>query len=309
MSAAVVLWKKEKARKTAMALNEKYENAIDLLISSSSSSRAGAILDLFDVADASVDYRQLIIDALCAYLRTLSSDTDNPSVEAPIQTMILNGFSLRLRAEREELRAQGKEGLAFPDLWSQCDFDFHGAIFYERVDLSSTSWGKPVDFSGVSFDKGVGFQNTHFAVDANFSEAKFGNSTWFDEVVFGGQVRFDSALFGDGTWFDESIFVGPAHFDYCRFGKRPVFAGSHFRSDVSFTDASFGSHAWFDETVFDQKASFNKASFGADARFALCQFRNEASFDGSSFAAPPFLEGMESANSWPTGIPPLPASA
>ncbi|MEU8900248.1 pentapeptide repeat-containing protein [Nocardia sp. NPDC048505] len=225
--------------------------------------------------------RQQCIDVLCGYLRLPYEPGDGAnhlvsraeSLQEP-GSRVERVYHIRrderevrrtiVRVIAEHLRRASPDGPSrrYADVsWSQCDFDFTGAVFDDA------------DFQGVEFGgRWTLFAGARFVGDlrTDFERARFtGRHVSFHGAVFAeAPVVFDRAEFrGEHTGFDEAVFKSPSlSFDDAVFaGDRTGFTGARFvGAEASFRAAAFGAELTSFEgaTVDGERVSFAHTVFG-----------------------------------------------
>lgn len=145
------------------------------------------------------------------------------------------------------------------------------AVFLDRVDATSLSFGSPSDFGRTLFCSSTDFRLAKFTAGfASFWEAQFsGGDCDFSDVQFsGGDADFENARFSGGD----------ARFRNAEFsGGNAEFANAHFS----------GGNADFDcAKFFDGITSFRYSRFsGGDTSFYLAKFAGkEAVFCNAEFS-------------------------
>ncbi|HZM77132.1 MAG TPA: hypothetical protein VFC19_15470 [Candidatus Limnocylindrales bacterium] len=208
--------------------------AIRQLDEDAAESRLQAVRTLAEIADLWAPGRQACIDALCAYLRRPSLETD-PERRVRKTAIRLIGAHLRPDAVSP---------------WHGCDLNLAGAV----IDGGC--------FAGADFSSGVvDFTGARFVGDSVlFSQARFtGATVRFTRAHFAAdKVDFGGAEFGGGSRVDFSnatVDAGTLDFSYCRLS----------RSSMSFDAAQFvdGLVDFYGARLDRSKVSFSGASFGA----------------------------------------------
>ncbi len=141
----------------------------------------------------------------------------------------------------EEYQRRNPEADNVPDLPDPKDL----------IDMSKTTFSKPVVLEKVLFASTAGFQSSTFMRHA-----------WFDTVTFMGHAWFDRVTFKDHAWF----------------------VSATFRHSAGFISATFAMSAWFDAAVFSHSAWLGWAKFSQDASFHMTTFEQMVSFDSANFS-------------------------
>ncbi|MGW0249382.1 pentapeptide repeat-containing protein [Nocardia goodfellowii] len=238
--------------------------------------------------------RQQCVDVLCGYLRLPYEPGDGSNhLVSRAESMEESGsrvervYHIRrddrevrrtiVRVIAEHLRRAPRDSWSrrYAEVsWSQCDFDFTGAVFDDA------------DFQGVEFGgRWTVFAGTRFVGDlrTDFERARFtGRHVTFHGAVFGeAPVIFDRAEFRCAhTSFDEAIFKSPyTSFDDAVFaGTRTGYTGARFvGEETSFRATGFGAESTSFEgaTVDGERVSFAHAVFGG----------TRVAFSGAHFCA------------------------
>ena len=260
--AYLVIKYRTEQRETAGIADRKISAAVEQLGSDKASTRIAGVYALADVADTyRGGYRQRVVDILCGYLRSDRSsyapdesgqpvwDASGHLVESggsdeAVESTILAMFATHLRIRRQDGNGAGtvRKQVGDDQLWLDCDFDFHGAVFHGAASFDDFVFKGTVDFRGATFGDG-----------ASFFHATFEGVASFDGATFRGVVSFIDATFEGWVFFD----------------------GATFRGVVSFIDATFGVWASFDRATFRGWASFDGATFRGVASFHGARFNRK----------------------------------
>jgi len=290
--AYLVIKYRTEQRETAGIADRKISAAVEQLGSDKASTRIAGVYALTDVADTyKGGYRQRVVDILCGYLRSDRSsyapdesgqpvwDASGHLVESggsdeAVESTILAMFATHLRIRRQDGNGAGtvRKQVGDDQLWLDCDFDFHGAVFHGTASFTDFAFKSTVNFRGATFED-----------VASFDRATFGGGAFFDGATFGGWAFFDGATFGGWAFFDGATFRGGASFDDATFRGVAFFRGATFGGWASFDDATFGGWAFFDDATFRGGASFDGATFEGVASFVGATFEGWVSFDGARF--------------------------
>jgi hypothetical protein len=209
--------------------------------------RLAGVYAMAGVADeAGHRERQQCVDVLCGYLRLPYSSDSGSNHQAEMQRKLparegeestirylyrQNDKEVRqtiVRVITSHLQRRAQES------WSDCDFDFRGAV------LEDADFGEAI--FGGTWTK---FDNSQFVGQkTSFSLAKCKRHASFDGAVFSSRATsFHQATFEWSVSFERAVFQS---------------------SDTDFSWASFaGSHTSFQGSVFRSKTSFYRAEFSA----------------------------------------------
>ena len=302
-------------------VTDRYGKAVEQLGSAQAPVRLGGLHALEQLAQDNADpeFRQTIVDVICAYLRMPYAPPDETDQDdqpaAPRATV--DGASVQAeRDPREErqVRLTAQRILAdhlrweppparrwwqlrhHPDLdlrhWPGIRLDLTGATLID-FSLANCRVGTS-RFDGAHFRGRASFDRASFTGGASFDHATFTGGIWFEGGSFGGDTSFRRSSFGGAAWFKDVTFDGGAWFDGVTFGGGVRFEGGCFGGDTSFRrssviggawfdGASFGGGAWFDGVTFDGDASFVSATFTGNAWFKGAVFKGRTWFEGASF--------------------------
>ena len=269
---------------------ERYLKAVELLDSSHSYTRLGAVHALVGLADEYLADKSLseeekhtegqrIVDVLCAYIRSpfelafrydeLSQDKPNPHgsyrenhqefsvhraeflAEAKVRQQALQEIHRRLRHFLQGARRSYVEGP-----WSGFEYDFSNSVFFYPVDMKDSWYQNSVDFSGCTY----------------YDSAEFSGSTYERSAYFCDSTYYDWVFFNDSTYFGEAQWSGSTYHDSARF------SWSVYYGEVSFHDSVYGGSVFFDQSLYYDEALFYSSIY-----------RGEAGFDGSLYRGSVFV--------------------
>jgi hypothetical protein len=272
-------------------ITDRYIRAVEQLGHEKAPVRLGALYSLEHLAQDNPEYRQTIVDVVCAYLRmpyTPPAHTELDTEQAEEMAPPANGgnrvphpapgrdpareeFQVRQTAQRllaDHLRrprgrysqdAQHLPPSPQQPFWPGINLDLTGATL---VDFG---------FSRVSVIH-PRFGGTTFQEDAAFRGATFEGAAMFDKATFQGDAAFSGASFQGNAPFRGATFQGNAQF-----------SEATFQGNAQFSEATFQGNAAFDEATFQEDAAFDGATFQEDAAFAKATFRDDATFNGTAF--------------------------
>jgi hypothetical protein len=297
-------------------ITDRYTKAVEQLGHEKAPVRLGALYSLDHLAQDNPEYRQTVVDVVCAYLRMpfpplAQTDPDAEQVEktarpangrdrpthlAPGRDPAREELQVRQTAQRllaEHLRcppktssqkAQLLQPLPQQTFWPGISLELTGAtlIYFNLAEVSIIR----ARFEGATFEGDAWFREATFEGDAWFGEATFQGNAKFDKATFQGDAGFGRAKF-QGAWFGGATFQG-AWFDGAKF------------QGAGFGEATFQGEAGFDKATFQGDAKFDKATFRATSgstRRTCC----------TQIIATDFVYGRTDGPSSPTR--PIPAAA
>lgn len=229
--------------------------------------RLAGVYAMAGVADETTAHeRQQCVDVLCGYLRLPYSPELGANHQAELQRKVparegeesirrylyrQNDSEVRktiVRVIAERLQDNARES------WSDCDFDFQGAVFENASFSGSIFRGRQTLFGGATF-QGLSalFIGASFSgLITDFRSAKLcaENAVVFSHTTFDGvHTRFDNATFQ--------------------------------ATEVLFEDATFNSDnaIFFGATFGGRWNSFKRAAFIAETDFRVCRFKGTVSFE------------------------------
>ena len=278
-------------------IDTKMKEANEQLGSDKASVRIAGVQALTEIADSRKGkYRQRVMDILCGYLRsereTYSLGTDGKPVmdrsrfgdaDKVVESAIINVMRDHLRKERRNDKTGEtivRQAVDDDQLWCDCTFDFHGAIFHEDTDLAHATFGRGLNFQGAKFEGDADFSGAIFNGSADFSGAIFNGDADFRRADFAGAADFNSADFRKAD-FSGAIFNGAADFNSADFRKAD-FSGAIFNGSADFRRADFN-NADFRGADF-RGSNFDKAYFNGGVYFAgRAYFNGSADFNWATF--------------------------
>jgi hypothetical protein len=250
-------------------VTDRYTKAVEQLGHEKAPVRLGALYSLEHLAQDNPNYRQTVVDVVCAYLRMPYA---LPAQPEPVQELAppANGSDRAVHLvpggdpAREELqvRQTAQRLLADHLRWPGISLDLTGATLVDfSFPLVSVKW-------------------------VLFAEATFQGSAWFDGATFHGNARFVEATFKGDAGFGEATF------------KAAGFRGATFKGIAGFDKATFQGTALFDKATFKGDAGIAEATFQGNARFARATFQGAPSFDKAHVL---HLDGLDMHRVWPDG--------
>jgi Pentapeptide repeats (9 copies) len=287
-------------------ITDRYTKAVEQLGHEKAPVRLGALYSLEHLAQDNPNYRQTVVDVVCAYLRMPYTPPaqQEPGAEQ-VQELALpaNGpdravhpgpgrdpareeLQVRQTAQRllaDHLRrppeTSGQEAqLLSPSpqqaFWPAISLDLTGATL---VDFG---------FAQVSVIR-ARFEKATFQGDAGFAEATFQGPVTFGHARFQGDAGFYGATFQGNAWFDRAYFQGSAWF-----------LQATFQGDATFVAAAFLGNAEFDGATFQATTAFSGATFQATTGFRRATFQVTTWFDNAQVLR---LDVFDKYQVWPEG--------
>ncbi|TWF93377.1 pentapeptide repeat-containing protein [Saccharopolyspora dendranthemae] len=278
-----------------------YIAATEQLGSDKAPVRLAGLYALERFGQSNPEYRQTVVDVLCAYLRMPFAHPDDKSYPIPEQDnsvtperrvlyldlaptltaaagLPLDGADRQRQEQQVRLTAQrilvnhihayfdesGNQKIK--TFWPGMNLDLTGAALEDvamfRAHVRTAKFNSAV-FYGKSH-----FNGAQFSGFAEFRNAVFHNSAIFKEAKFHTFADFEGAQFPDWTRFDN------AHLTW------GTFEDAHFPKLVSFEGAHFFSNADFNRTRFEGEVNFQSSYFHNGAFFLATKF-TYASFEGA----------------------------
>lgn len=190
------------------------------------STRIAGVMVLAEIADTyRGNYRQSVVDILCGYLRTWHREEEKGH-DAAVESAILSVIATHVKEYREiDGKSDAEQILEGDQLWCDCQFDFHNAVFIESVNFEGTRFARSVNFRGAEFTEGADFFDVRFVEYANF-----------EEVEFTGKIQFERVEFTENASFTGVEFTGDTIFLITKFAGDATFPRSEFAGDASFSD-------------------------------------------------------------------------
>lgn len=256
--AYLVIRYKTEQRETASIADTKVQAAVNQLGSDSASTRIAGVYALTDIADTYKGrYRQRVVNILCGYLRSdretyvldkfgqpikdesghlIKSENSDEAVETTIRDM----FLVHLRKERRDKKSRIviRQQVKSDQLWCNCGFDLHGAIFHGNV-----------SFIGLTFNKRASFRN-----------ATFNGRAKFDKTYFNGFTNFQNTEFKDSADFNYAIFRSNRTCFNATVDREASLVGAQFHGGVTFQGLHLSSNA----SITFKNAQFNRKYQGTD---------------------------------------------
>jgi hypothetical protein len=277
-------------------VTDRYIRAVEQLGHEKAPVRLGALYSLEHLAQDNPEYRQTVVDILCAYLRMPYSlptrtkpDAEQPNEAAtaedqdaaphPVVRHDPAQEELQVRQTAQRLLADhlrcppqtsGQDAQLLPPspqqaFWPGISLDLTGATLVDFT-LGQTSVIEAV-FLRATFQGPARFVEANFQANANFFEATFRSYAEFDKASFQGDAWFSEASFHHDARFVRATFQGTAGFLEATFQGDTWLENATFQGHAGFQKASFQDTAWANRAIFLDTAGFFEATFGGDARF------------------------------------------
>ncbi|MEV4364542.1 pentapeptide repeat-containing protein [Nonomuraea sp. NPDC049625] len=279
-------------------VTDRYGKAVEQLGSAQAPVRLGGLYALEQLAqdNPDPDFRQTVVDVICAYLRmpyTPPPDGTDPA-EPAVPRAALGGVTapasrdpheerqVRLTAQRiltAHLRYQDPPARRWWQFRTPDTDDRHWPGI--RLDLTgATLMDLDLDHCRVSDAR---FDGATFTGHAGFNTATFTGYVVFNTATFTGRTGFNTATFIGDAWFGEATFIGNAWFDKATFTGYAGFGEATFIGDAGFREATFIGYAGFREATFTGDAGFREATFTGHAQFHGATFTGYAWFGEATF--------------------------
>jgi hypothetical protein len=234
-------------------VTDRYTKAVEQLGHEKAPVRLGALYSLEHLAQDNPNYRQTVVDVVCAYLRMPYTPPAQPELDAErVQEMALPADA-RDRAPqlvpggdpaREELQVrQTAQRLLADHLRRPPETSGQEAQLLPPSPQQAFWPGISLDLTRATL---VNFNFEQVSViQARFVEATFHGAALFFGATFEGYTRFNEVTFQGDAWFIEATF----------------------QSVARFAGATFEGAAWFNKATLQDYALFRKATFQGDAGF------------------------------------------
>jgi uncharacterized protein YjbI with pentapeptide repeats len=303
-------------------VTDRYTRAVEQLGHEKAPVRLGALYSLEHLAQDNPEYRQTVVDVVCAYLRmpyTPPAQTELDTAQAEEMAPPANGrnralhpapgrdpareeFQVRQTAQRllaDHLRrprgaydhdAQLRPPSPQQPFWPGIRLDLTGATLvdfgFARVSVIDARFG------GATFRGDAAFRGATFeGVAAVFREATFKGNAWFSGATFQGFAWFTDATFHGDAGFDSATFQRRAGFDRATFQGAAGFDKVTFQDAAVFNKATFRFTTWFTEATFIGGTWFNEAAFQGDTQFNKATFQRTAQFGNADFQSAVLFHG------------------
>jgi Pentapeptide repeats (9 copies) len=293
-------------------VTDRYTKAVEQLGHLKAPVRLGALYSLEHLAQDNPNYRQTIVDVVCAYLRmpyTLPAQPEPDAAQVQEMAPPANGQDraphsapgrdpaqeeLQVRQTAQRLLAdhlRRPRGAPQDDqlrpssprlpFWPGISLDLTGATLidfgFARVSVINARFGRAT-FQGEAVFRGANFQGS-----AVFDETSFQGDAAFGGANFQGNAAFRGTSFQGNAWFRGTSFQGNAWFRGANFQGDAWFKEATFQGDARFIVATFQGDAWFEKATFNGDAKFIEATFHGDAWFTEANFHGDVEFREANF--------------------------
>ncbi|MEU4444397.1 pentapeptide repeat-containing protein [Actinosynnema sp. NPDC050801] len=298
-------------------ITDLYAKSVEQLGSDKAPVRHGGLYALERLAQDNTALRQIVVNVLCAYLRTpfdlpseLPDDSDRAARDENREQ--IQEREVRLTAQRiltAHLNPSNGIDYSTRTFWKDIDLDLTGAVLIDWH--MSGCLVRKATFRRTTFIGDARFAKVHFTGNVRFNEATFTGDAQFNEATFVGDARFTKATIIKNAWFSGATFTEVTWFNGVTFAETTQFSETRFSKNVWFNGAIFTRDAWFSRVTFTGDVRFHAARFTGEARFneaiftwvALlggARFTEEVWLDRATFRHLPF-ESSLNRSSWPTG--------
>lgn len=201
---------------TVDSLTTKFTSAVEHLSSNNAMTRIASVRLLENLGQQQPEFRQLVMDVLCDYLRPAGNhvpDDHERRVLATVQDVVEKHMFMPRRDLRDtsydvERDVPPAEGTIDKHYWPEVPVDLSGTtlidfdVSYRCVD--------DVDFRGARFIGSVAkFSHAFFSASPRFDDAQFATLAEFRHSYFNNGASFDRVYFAAGASFREAYFTGP----------------------------------------------------------------------------------------------------
>ncbi|MEU7864205.1 pentapeptide repeat-containing protein [Nonomuraea sp. NPDC049141] len=268
-------------------VTDRYGKAVEQLGSAQAPVRLGGLHALEQLAqdNPAPEFRQTIVDVICAYLRMpyTSPPDETGRAEPAVPRATIGGVSApagRDPHEERQVRLTAQRiltaHLRYQDPPARRRWQPHSA------DPNARHWaGIRLDLTGATL---LDFDLSRCRVgDAAFGRAAFAGDAGFEGAAFAGGAGFEGATFAGGAGFEGATFTGDAEFRGATFTRAARFGWAAFAGDAGFEGATFAGGAWFTGVAFTGYARFDSATFSGAAGFDRVTFTGYARFDSATF--------------------------
>jgi uncharacterized protein YjbI with pentapeptide repeats len=314
--------------------SDAYARAADQLGSEKAPVRLAGLYGLERLAQVDAQYRQTVVNVICAYLRTpyappeqggeTVGDVAERGVRVAAQRILtshlrpadtalfwadidldLSGATLidftlaggRLRAATFD-RAHFAGDISFAGTQIAGAARFGNARFVSRrTDFQRAWFAGHTDFTGAGFAGDAVFGGAKFVGDTVFLKAVFAGAADFSQVAFTGPAVFRNVMFVGRSDFATAWFAAEADFSSSAFTKDALFNGIRFEAHVEALGAYFAAHVGFRGAYFGRNADLRAARFGGNIDFTEAWFATPAMFDGGRVR----VDVERSLSIWPAG--------
>ncbi|EHR63897.1 pentapeptide repeat-containing protein [Saccharomonospora cyanea] len=244
-------------REREHSYNERFGAAAEQLAHESPAVKLAGLYAMAGLADVWESNRQVCVDVVCGYLRSLGSRPDGGEGQV---------WDAAMTAIRRKLRADGE--------WPNVSIDLSGVHFVD-ADFTGLATTGDVTLDGATFTgRRTSFEDCRFTGGFSVTEARFDSEfTTFESAVLGGGERATRANLEDVVFGGQRL-----SFDFARLASGTSFAYTRFASAfVSFRATAFTGEVSFEGTSFSPiYTSFHLARWeDGRTRFAEAEFSGE----------------------------------
>jgi len=197
-------------------ITDMYVKAVEQMGHGAAAVRLGGLYALDRLGRQHTEYRPVVVDVWCSYLRMpLPNDEDGTAVADEVQVRITAQRLLkaRLRDPRPASERNTTQPEASEEFWPHMRVNLTGAVLHEP------------NFGGCHLG------------DAWFTGARLVGAALFDQAVFHGDAVFTGVRCDDGLDLDEATFTGAASFASMMAAGHVSMTGTAFEGPVSLRDA------------------------------------------------------------------------
>ncbi|MTD58054.1 pentapeptide repeat-containing protein [Amycolatopsis pithecellobii] len=182
--------------------DERFAKSVELLGNEADQVRVGALHALVGLARSRPDYRQTVLDILCAYLR-MPSTKDEPEIQRTAQRLLVELLPAAGTGEAYDLDLTGADLRYFDPAGRRV-----GTLVLRDARLNAST-----NLSGCEFTGPVWFTRAIASGRFVCREAKFGERAWFSGTTFESEADFTDSTFRGQANFKKAVFSGDAVLD------------------------------------------------------------------------------------------------
>ncbi|WP_162834059.1 pentapeptide repeat-containing protein [Amycolatopsis circi] len=258
----------------------RYSQIIQHIGSEKPKVRVSGLYALEGLAEVNPEYRQLVANILCGFLRLSSYSGGEPTGDS---VKVTEYRDLQERIIIQNILTSHLR-ISTPKFWSDIEIDLSGTVLY-NVDFSSSEMTR-ASFHGSTFVGSASFSSSRFLESADFANVKFTGPTSFRLARFEDAAEFMYAHFSDVAYFDSAGFASAATFGNATFSRASHFEGSEFVGLADFDRAVFIGDSSFMGALFGFRADFYQSRFESVADFSEVESTRAAHFDRAEFKTP-----------------------
>ena len=269
--------RRDETRSMEDRIERQVAEAVRMLGEEASSTKIAGVYALANIADKyKREYKQLVVDVLCGYIRTPRSN------DKAVESTITNVIKVHLLSDKHNYwkeRSKLVQQINDDELWCECNFDFHEVVFNDYVSWDHVTFAGEVSFYGAKFLYYITFDGSFFMCNPSFRNTEFSQSADFGNVEFHDHIGFLGTKFQDDADFHNSFYAYGVYFDYVEFSGNVDFCTAEFKISEANDDTKalykvdsernpYSAHTSFRETDFYGDAKFSEATFYCDVRFS-----------------------------------------